>query len=225
MKTKILTMLAAGTFSFAACCHSMEPTRDNLRPALQKYLREKGDLCLGKFDWPIDVSEHDREIGTRDALQMPVLEKIGIVISSKGSAKRMEGGSEKIVPVTRYKLTKTGKKFYLARETIQVSADGKKTVHRGDFCAGKLSLDSIVGWDAPQTVGDHQEATVAYTYKFAAADWTRNPEIRKVFPMVDRIVNGAGTMQLKQLFRLTKNGWVAVNPWDDPGKNETRPLS
>jgi hypothetical protein len=145
---------------------------------------------------------------------MPVLEKIGIVVSSKGSEMRKEGDEEKTVPVTRYELTEAGRKFYLARETIQVSADGKKTVHRRDFCAGKLSLDAIVGWDTPKNAEGRLETTVTYTYKIAAAAWTRNPDAQKVFPMVDRIVKGAGTMQLKQLFRSTKDGWTAVNPWE-----------
>jgi hypothetical protein len=211
MKTGIARIAAAvGMFAFAACCLSAEPTRENLRPALEKYLEEKGYLCLGKFDWPIGVSERDVRIGTRDARQMPVLEKVGIVVSSKASETRREGDEEKTVPVTRYELTEAGRKFYIAKETARASADGKKTVHRRDFCAGKLSLDTIVGWDTPGNVGGRLETTVTYTYKIAAADWARNPEIQKVFPMVDRIVKGAGTMRLKQLFRSTQDGWTAV---------------
>ncbi|HMH19020.1 MAG TPA: hypothetical protein VK572_12830 [Burkholderiales bacterium] len=214
MKTKILAILATGLSGFAACGHSMEPIAENLRPALEKFLKEKGDLCLGKFDWPIGVSEHDSRIGTRDALQMPVLEKIGIVVSSKASEKRKEGDIEKTVPVTRYRLTEAGRKSYIARETSHAGPDGTKVVHRGDFCAGKLSLDSLVGWEAPRTVGDHQETTVAYTYRIAAAEWARNPDVQKVFPMVERIVKGEGKLQLRQLFRLTKDGWMAVNAWE-----------
>jgi len=32
--------------------------------------------------------------------------------------------------------------------------------------------------------------------------------VQRVFPMVDRVVRGAGTMQLKQSFRRTDTGWV-----------------
>jgi hypothetical protein len=189
-----------------------EAPYDGLRPALKKYLKEHGDLCLGKFDWPIGVSESDRQMGTRDAVQMPVLEKMGLVASSKGSEKRKDGDGEKVVSVTRYELTGKGKKFYLPRETTHVSADGKKTVRHGDFCAGKISLDAIVGWDTPRTVDGQLETTVAYTYKISAAAWTRDPEARKVFPMVDRIIKGQGTMQLQQPFRLMRDGWIAVTP-------------
>ena len=58
---------------------------------------------------------------------------------------------------------------------------------------GKLSLDAIVGWEPPQTAGGHKETTVTYTYRIAAAEWARNPEAQKVFPMVDRIIKGERT--------------------------------
>jgi hypothetical protein len=32
--------------------------------------------------------------------------------------------------------------------------------------------------------------------------------------MVGRIVKGEGSMQLKQALRLTRRGWVAINPWE-----------
>lgn len=210
MKAKILAILTAGVAAFAACGHSAEPTPQSLRPVLEKFLKEEGYLCLGKFDWPIEVSERDGLLGTRDAVQMPVLEHLGIV-SSEVLEKREEG-AEKSGTVTRYELTEAGRKFYRVRDTTNVSADGKKIVHHGDFCAGKLSLDRIVGWDPPRTVGDDRQTTVTYTYKIAAADWARKPEIQKVFPMVGRIIKGEGTLQLEQLFRLTKDGWVAVTP-------------
>lgn len=212
MNVKILTSAMLCISAVAGCGDSAQPGQGNLRPALERYLEEKGNLCLGKFDWPIGVSERDSRLGTRDAVQMPVLEKTGIVVATQALETRREGGVEKTVPVRRYDLTETGKKFYLARETASVSADGRKTVHHGDFCAGKLSLNAIVGWDAPQSVGGHQETTVTYTYRIAAADWTRNPEVLKVFPMVDRIIKGEGVLQLQQLFRLTKDGWIAVIP-------------
>ena len=207
---EILAILTAGISAVAACGHAAEPDRQSLRAALEKFLQARGDLCLGKFDWPIEVSERARRLGTRDALQMPVLEKMGLV-SSKALEKREEG-VEKNVMVTRYELTEAGRKVYLARETTNAGADGKTIVHHGDFCAGKLSLDTLVGWDVPRTVGDQLETTVIYTYRIAAAEWARNPAVQKVFPMVGRIIKGEGKMQLVQRFTLTKDGWAAVSP-------------
>jgi hypothetical protein len=212
MKIRIPTFALMGALLLVPGRNWAEASSDGLRPALKKYLKEHGDLCLGKFDWPIGVSEFDRQTRTRDAVQMPVLEKMGLVVSSEGSEKRKEGDSEKTVPVTFYELTGKGKKFYLPKDTTYVSADGRKTVRHGDFCAGKLRLDAIAGWDAPKPVEGQLETTVSYTYKFSAAAWTRDPEARKVFPMVDRVIQGEGTAQLQQLFRLTNGRWIAVAP-------------
>jgi hypothetical protein len=214
LKITRLAASAAVALTLTACALPGETNEGALRPAMEKFLAERGDLCLGKHDWPIEVSERDASIGARDAVQMPVLEKAGIVSSSRAFSKRNEFGTERELPVTRYDLTETGRKYYIARETTQVSADGRKTVHAGDFCAGKLSLDSIVAWDAPKTVGDHLETTVSYTYHIDAAPWAKDPEVQKVFPMVGRIVKGEGSMQLKQALRLTRRGWVAINPWE-----------
>ena len=214
MRTGCIATAAAGLLLFSASVHSADPSERALRPALVKYLAERGDLCLGKYDWPIGVTEREAMIGTRDAIQMPVLQKVGLVKSAPGSVQRNVDGAVATLPATRYELTGEGWKFYIARETAQVSADGRKIVRRGDFCAGKLGLDSIVGWDAPKTVGDHVETTVAYTYHIAAAPWTRNADVQRVFPMVDRVIKGEGKMQLKQALKLTRKGWVAVNPWE-----------
>jgi len=185
-----------------------------LSSALQTYLVQQGDFCLGKFDWPIDVSAHDITIHTNNAIQMPVLEKIGLVSSSDSTAIRKIDETDTTVPVRRYVLTAEGQKFYLQKPINSVSPSGEKISHRGDFCAGKLSLDKVISWSAPHDVGDSQETTINYTYKIAAADWTHNPQIRKAFPMLDRIVTGAGTLQLQQRARLTPSGWTAINLWE-----------
>ncbi|HKB84418.1 MAG TPA: hypothetical protein VKD04_14595 [Burkholderiales bacterium] len=77
---------------------------------------------------------------------------------------------------------------------------------------GKLILDRIVAWNTPQAAGGDRRTVVTYTYRIVAAHWARKPEIEKVFPMVGRIVKGEGTLQLEQLFRLTKEGWVPASP-------------
>ena len=98
--------------------------------------------------------------------------------------------------------------------TTSAIPGGAKVKHRGDFCAAKLSLDRIIGWDELKPDAGRREMVVTYTYRIAAAPWTRNAEIQKVFPMVDRVIKGEGTMQLKQRFRLTEGGWAAVSLWD-----------
>src|SRR5580692_7769672 len=86
--TRLLTSLATTTLATwltAAAAQAnvpAAPSQKSLKPAVRKYLEEKGNFCLGKFEWPISVSDEDRKTGTHDALQMPVLEKLGLVVSA-----------------------------------------------------------------------------------------------------------------------------------------------
>ena len=57
VKTKILITLGLLCLSgLAGAMNTNEPNQKNLKTALEKYLEQQGDFCLGKFDWPIDVS-------------------------------------------------------------------------------------------------------------------------------------------------------------------------
>jgi hypothetical protein len=179
-------------------------TAKNLQPAVRKYLEERGDFCLGKFEWPVAVSAADRQMRTNDSLQMPVLEKLGLV-------------SESEVPsdptVKQYSLTEQGRKYYLTRKTVTVNAAGQQIRHSGDLCPAHLQLDKVVSWAKPSITEGRTQTTVTYTYKVSrAADWAQDPDIRQVFPMIARILDNAGTQRLEQLFVWTGKGWAAVTP-------------
>jgi hypothetical protein len=154
-----------------------------------------------------------------------VLEKLGLVVSSVTTVEKNDetGQSAKstkstkatkatkaTTEVRRYQLTETGKQFYLSRAP-RSQATGNAALAQHDFCAAKLSLDKVVGWETPhmQDKPGSAETVVTYTYKIAAAPWTNDADIRKVFPMVDRVIQGAGKMQLKETFVLTGRGWEA----------------
>ncbi|KAI1698964.1 hypothetical protein Ddc_18819 [Ditylenchus destructor] len=125
--------------SLTGCTRSTEPSADQLAAGMKDYLAKRGDLCLAKTDWPIDLTQHEIDSGARNALQLPV---------------------------RRYALTDDGKHFFIMRE--QARPDGGKAM-RGDFCAAKLSLDKV-----------------------QAAPWTGDAELRKVFPVVAQVIQGAG---------------------------------
>ena len=170
------------------------------KPALEEYLREKGHLCLGKFDWPISVSEQDRQTGTKDAVQMPVLEKRGLAVSSPQAA----------AAVTRYDLSDNGKKYYLA---TAASSGAASTRYRGDLCGATLKLDQIIKWEGPEIVDGHPQTTVKYTYRVVdPADWILDADLNRVFPMVRRLLLGARSLQLEQAFAWIDGRWVAVVP-------------
>ncbi len=114
--------------SAAFSANTIAPSQAKLASALEKYLAQQGNLCLGKFDWPIDVSQIDFETGTRDAVQMPVLEKLGLVTSTDTSVVRRQEDEQKTVPAKRYDLTEIGKKFYLSREATTTVGEKKSCI-------------------------------------------------------------------------------------------------
>jgi hypothetical protein len=205
----LIALLPACTF--AATGNAGGPIGKALRSAMQQHLAAQGVICLGKFDWPIEVSELDFQQGTRDAVQMPVLEQLGLVVSSQDSIAPKDAATEEQVTIRRYTMTEAGQRYYLSKE-VTTGSGAKKVAHHRDLCPARLSLDKITRWEAPRAVGDTQETLLSYTYTIDAPDWTRDPAAQKAFPMLDRIIKGAGSLQLQQRMRLTKQGWVAIGP-------------
>jgi hypothetical protein len=198
----------------AAClagCHrnKLEASKENFEVAVKAYLERRGDLCLAKQHWPIEVPVGPAAPADRDAVQMPVLEKLGLVTSSEGLTETTTPG--KMVHVKRYELTEAGRKFYLARP-------GQDSGPR-DLCAGHVSLRKVVSWETTKDA-DGERAVVSYTYGFDAAPWVRDPEAQRVFPAVARVLQGEGSAELKETLALTHDGWVAVEllPANTPGK-------
>lgn len=204
MKT-LLILLAAGialnAHAAAPAAPAAAPTDKAIGAALTRYLAERGDLCVGKFNWPIDVSDADREAGSRDSVQLPVLVQLGMAEESHPTPE-----------ITRYALTSAGKRAYVTRKMESLDGRGKPQEHDGDFCAAKLSLAKVVKWTPPLKNGDYQETTATFTYKVAPAAWIADPRAQQVFPMIARIVNGQGSMQLTQRLRLVGTRWEALTP-------------
>lgn len=198
--------------ALGAC--TADADRETFTQGMHAYLAKRGDLCLAKYDWPIDVTPAQFAAGARNAVQMPVLQKLGLVSVSAASVETKTDNAVVATTVKRYQLTDNGKKYYLTRELRTLAADGGKTSHHGDFCVAKLSLDKIVAWDAPANDSARKEVLVTYTYSVEAAPWLQDPDARRVFPMVDRVVQGARVARLQEAFALTKDGWVAKDLLD-----------
>lgn len=194
----------------AACSHDKQTLNHaNVAKAMEGYFEKRGDLCLAKSDWPIDVASEEGSSGSRNALQMPALERLGLVESSKALVERSaEDGSKSEVKVTRYRLTATGKQYFLPRAPHKYPSTNRYVYVDHDLCAAKLSLNQIVGWESPAANGP-REAVVTYTYKVVTAPWTADAGVRQVFPVVDNIIRGAGVLQLKETLVLSDAGWEA----------------
>ena len=209
------TMTLAFAFAFASLsCAAAEPAdvpdAATAAAAVTRYLADHGDFCLGKMDWPVDISALDERARGRDAIQMPVLESLGLVRSSTATALRVEGpdaeegGAPKPVAVQRYELTPLGQQFVRDREVVVAAADGDKVVRRRDLCAAHLRLKQVVAvapGDAPHTF------VATYTYEAAPAAWAAAPDFQRAFPMAARVLGGAHRMQLKQAFAWSDGEW------------------
>ncbi|WP_233869055.1 hypothetical protein [Paraburkholderia adhaesiva] len=195
-----------------AGCHGnpAEPNAANFTKTINTYLADRGHLCVAKYDWPIHVADQDAVLThSRDAVQLPVMEKLGLVKSNAMMVERTgEDGIKIRAPGREYALTDAGQKFYV-HKTMVVAMPGKTVTHDADFCVATLTLDKVVGWEPPQTHDGQTRTSVLFTYKIDPAPFARDPQFQRVFPMVARVIEGAGTMQLREGVRLTKDGWVA----------------
>jgi hypothetical protein len=208
--------LACGAVSLIALtlfagCHdtSKDVSRENFTAIINDFLAQRGHLCLAKYDWPIYTTAQDEAAHTHDAEQMPVLEKLGLVTGKNVALERTDENGKKITVNSRqYQLTDEGKKYYLQIPEVVATATSRVT-HPADFCAATLSLDKVVGWERPAQVDGKTVASVIYTYKIDPAPWAKNPDAQRVFPTITRVIEGAGTMQLREGVHLASNGWVA----------------
>ena len=208
---KILTTALA--FSSLACAAAQPavPDHDTAAAAVTRYLAAHGDFCLGKMDWPVDVSAIDERARGRDVVQMPVLESLGLVRSSMATALRVEGAgvdedaAPAPVPVRRYELTPLGEQFVREREIVVPGPAGERHVRRRDLCAAHLALADVVAL-AP---GEGAQGFVAtFTYVAEPTTWATSPEFQRAFPMAARVIGGTRQMQLKQAFTWTDGAWV-----------------
>jgi hypothetical protein len=208
-----------------------QPSRHALTSAVNRYLSDHGDLCVGKFTWPRVVRPEERLARTNDAVQLPVLERLGLVESTEVSAPAAStpaaaGATANAVaqgsqpgaaaataePGRRYSLTEKGRRYYLQKKRITLGAHDQPVEHDEDLCVARLSLDKVVKWSPPGQVHGHLETVVRYTYHIKAADWMADPQAREVFPVVDRIIRHEGNMLMSVNVRLEDGRWQPVLP-------------
>jgi len=200
----LLTLLAA-----CQDARTQQASRANLTAAVTDYLAQRGHLCIAKYDWPVVVTDADRRASSSDALQMALLESLGLVTARDTNVLRPDaGGASTPVPAREYSLTAAGQKYYLHVPVVVATATQRVT-HPADFCVATLSLDRVFGWEAPQVMDGRTVTSVLFSYQIDPAPWTRTPEARRAFPLVTRAIDNAGNLQLRLGVHLTPQGWVA----------------
>jgi hypothetical protein len=205
-RTCLLTAFVVGA---AACARKPGLDAPSLTKGIESYLAQRGDLCIARQSWPVDVTDADRTAGTRDAVQMPVLERLGVVEGHQIKVRRSNDADQiVVVPVTRYELTERGRQSYIDRRTRRPAAPAGGEAH-ADLCVARVSLDKVVSWEAPPGDRPLTTALVSYTYNVDTVAWMRDPEALRVFPAVARLIAGAGKAELKEGLVFTGGGWVA----------------
>jgi hypothetical protein len=207
-RTKIALMAAAAALALAGCSkpEANTPTREAFEAGLRAFLADGHDqLCLGMYDWPIDLTEAEAGAHSRHAVQLPVFEKLGLatstIVSVPRSAENPDGA------IKRYALTDEGRKYY--KPHAFKGRDG--AAHQNDFCVAHISLAKVESWQLDTHDGQHSAATVSYTYRIEPAPWMKDDDARRVLPMVAKVIQGADAgLQMHQGFTLGDKGWVAV---------------
>ncbi len=178
------------------------PTAKALTPVVKAFLADHGDLCLAWYAWPRDLTAEDQQSGSSEAVQLPVLERLGVVQSVEVPP----------APTRRYSLTAKGRQYYLHKKRIILDVHGQPEERDADFCVAHLSLDKVIRWDPPEPQHGHVETVVRYTYHIKAADWMSDSEAQKVLPVVARIIRGEGKLLMTATAQLQDGRWVSVLP-------------
>ena len=188
-----------------AGCQPSDPAA--LEAAMRAHLAVRGQLCLAQQRWPIDVTPRETELRARNALQLPVLERLGLVQSTEVVLEAGEGPRAGGATVRRYVLTAQGRVFYIERPMPDGGADAPP-VH--DFCPVRLRLLRVVQQVLGTDDAGRRRALLHYTYEVDAPAWTGDAELQRVFPVIAGVIRGAGTAQLQQAFVRSETGWIAA---------------
>jgi hypothetical protein len=137
----------AGIFFLTACNDVKKPSDDNFRKAINQYLEKHGKACtwIGR-PFPVDVAESEQKLESGTGAQMAILESAGLVRSSAMvTATPGIFGPGAPRRVKRYEPTEAGKKYIQQVPGVLGQSAG--------FCYGDKTVDSIVKWTEPVTMG------------------------------------------------------------------------
>jgi hypothetical protein len=207
-KTAISLFIAAALSAALAGCNSKTSANEkNFGIAVSQYLDKKGDMCLDPIAWPVDVYEIDlrqqKMYPDGVAGQMAALEAAGLAKGEDMAVPRpvVDGKSSgPAMKIRRYTMSDAAKPWLRAQ-----------TGKQPRMCWGRKSLHKVLRWADPAKVGDHEEASVVYTYTLSKlADWARKPQVKTAFPVLGQTVDGERTQQEKLYLKLTPQGWEAL---------------
>lgn len=202
---RLILISLAGFLMLGGCRSEKKPNAANFTQAINQYLAKHGQECTFFAQiFPIDipVSELKDQYGT--APQMSALEQAGLVRGSNTTAVMhgMMGALGPAAPrsVRRYDLTDEGRKHFKVKPSILGQS--------GAFCYGQKTVDSIVSWTKPATMGSSTQSEVTYTYKVSdLAPWAKQVQVQQVFGDIRTTVSGISKAEETADLQLTNKGW------------------
>src|ERR1700742_1134722 len=103
---------------------------EEMTRAVESFLVDHGDLCMAMYTWPRDITAQDQQENNHEAVQLPVLEQLGLVQSVEIPAP--------VAPTKRYSLTTKGRELYLQKKRTTLNVHTQPEVHDADFCVAHL---------------------------------------------------------------------------------------
>ena len=197
--------LLAVFLMLGGCSSEKKPNAANFSKAINQYLAKHGQACTFFAQmFPIDVPISELKDQSGTAPQMAALEQAGLVRGSDTTAiiHGMMGalGPSTPRPVRRYELTEEGRKYFQVKNSV---------LGRGSaFCYGHETVDLIVKWTEPATMGPYTQSEVAYTYKIVdLAPWTKQATVQRAFGDIRTTVSGISKANENVGLQLTNKGW------------------
>lgn len=207
---KVLVMLAPALL-LVGCSSKTDPSESNFNKAISAYLEKKGQLCVARERWPVDLTagEIRNELPQYPGQpsRMAALERAGLVASSQQEVpvKNWFGKSDGKQTVTRYVLTEKGKSFFKPNESR-----GDDSQVSGELCYGRKAVDKIVKWDEPISFQGYQETSVKYQYRIEdLAGWAKDEKLQALYPAIKSSIEHAGSELQSHGVHLTNLGWEA----------------
>ena len=199
---KHLLLSTAALLVLCGCNDVKKSSNGHFTNAIDDYLLKHGDACtsIGR-SLPIDVPAAEQRDQYGIGPEMATLEEAGLVHSSDAVA-TTPGifGPGPPRAVKRYELTGEGRKYF--RQDPGIFGPS------GRFCYGRKTVDRIVKWTEPMTMGAYSQTEVTYTYKIGnVANWAERSDVQRLFPDIRATVNGISKTDQVAGLQLTNQGW------------------